>query len=460
MGAMFNRSWFGRLWTVQEVVLAQGDRIFFRCGNEILSWLKILMAVDALVTRSHQYGQVKKATQVLKYLSTMMMAKRYPGLLAILKDKPGHTVTEPHMSHILVYARQQASSDPKDRIFAFYGVLQELGFDIPSPDYNKSVQDIYREATVGAIKKDRILYLLTQAPSDHRLPGLSSWVPDWSEEGWHDADPRTALLYDRFCASGPADPKWRFSEDERRLILTGKWIDTVIYRTDVLDTRLEKAPLSASAGGIDLTSMSESFLQMPTSTRILKHWAEVSAWYAEYPTGETVKEALKRTLVQDYPRYQGDESFHEAFEAWYHLMASEEHEAGEATEGPGVAQLLNHLLPSWSEQARAGIQRARDRALYQKVLATGGGRAFQFPAMVFSNKKCFFTTENGYIGTASGLIQAEDRIAVVAGLSVPLILRPVEGDVFQLITHAYVHGVMYGDAWPGDEKELTDIQLV
>ena len=51
-----------------------------------------------------------------------------------------------------------------------------------------------------------------------------------------------------------------------------------------------------------------------------------------------------------------------------------------------------------------------------------------------------------------------DVIAVVAGLEMPLLLRPVEGG-YRLLAHAYVHGIMHGEAWPEREEELEEIVL-
>ena len=55
--------------------------------------------------------------------------------------------------------------------------------------------------------------------------------------------------------------------------------------------------------------------------------------------------------------------------------------------------------------------------------------------------------------------KAGDAIAIVAGLEMPLLLRPVEGG-YRLLAHVYVHGIMYGEAWPKGKEELDEIVLV
>jgi hypothetical protein len=52
-----------------------------------------------------------------------------------------------------------------------------------------------------------------------------------------------------------------------------------------------------------------------------------------------------------------------------------------------------------------------------------------------------------------------DKIVIIRGLEMPLLLRPVENG-YKLITHVYVHGMMYGEMWPQDEGCLEDIILL
>lgn len=84
---------------------------------------------------------------------------------------------------------------------------------------------------------------------------------------------------------------------------------------------------------------------------------------------------------------------------------------------------------------------------------------YHFLVFGFANRRALFTTEEGYMGTApavvsennqaANMIKAGDKIAVVAGLEMPRVLRPVEMDgsgevVYRLVTHVYMHGTMYG----------------
>jgi hypothetical protein len=73
--------------------------------------------------------------------------------------------------------------------------------------------------------------------------------------------------------------------------------------------------------------------------------------------------------------------------------------------------------------------------------------------------RTFFVTKTGWIGTVEGMIQEDDVVVLLAGLEMPIILRPVE-DRFRVVGPAYVHGMMDGVQWPKTPNELNLISLV
>jgi hypothetical protein len=75
--------------------------------------------------------------------------------------------------------RSRHATDPKDRAYAFYGVLERLGVEITESNYGKSVNEIYLDLFKGLIASRWSITLLL----DVGMPGLGdnpTWVPDWS----------------------------------------------------------------------------------------------------------------------------------------------------------------------------------------------------------------------------------------------------------------------------------------
>lgn len=72
--------------------------------------------------------------------------------------------------------------DPKDKAFALRAILQKMSKDdLPVPDYNCSLGQIYKELCVQLIQATGSLHLLLPAALNS-CPGQPSWIPDWSKE--------------------------------------------------------------------------------------------------------------------------------------------------------------------------------------------------------------------------------------------------------------------------------------
>jgi hypothetical protein len=195
---------------------------------------------------------------------------------------------------------------------------------------------------------------------------------------------------------------------------------------------------------------------------VLKSWVEISQW-SDYPTGESTREALQRTLVNDDPECNADVAKENSFDYWYNTMI-----LGELDMTVRAIQRVGagSSIPSQPWQREIFLREMMKRFPQEKLVffgLNGPGFKFHSTAMAFSQMKCFFFTENYYIGTAADPlpvpIEPGDKIAIVRGLEMPLAVRPVEGG-YKLLTHVYVHGIMYGEAWPQNEENLEEIVLL
>lgn len=85
-----------------------------------------------------------------------------------------------------------------------------------------------------------------------------------------------------------------------------------------------------------------------------------------------------------------------------------------------------------------------------------------------SQRRRFCTTELGLFGVVPSDCKPGDRVFVLRGGAVPLILIPVashsnvedQGQKYQLIGDAYIRGVMYGEALSFDEVQESDVVLL
>jgi hypothetical protein len=84
--------------------------------------------------------------------SAMSLHSRIYNLISQLESQS--VVNGPGVSDILLGTGGMHATEPKDRIFALYGVLQALDVSIPEPNYDKPLAKVYIEAATTIINYD------------------------------------------------------------------------------------------------------------------------------------------------------------------------------------------------------------------------------------------------------------------------------------------------------------------
>ena len=164
----FNRPWFTRIWVLQEVIASSGDPEVI-CGQFTLRWsavvkVALFMRINSLHLStgggSHSYNAI-----------LMQTCKDYPRPLFFL----------------LANTRFFQATDPRDKLFALYGACTPMEKDmLASPyfeiSYEKSIKDVYRDATAGFMVHFNTLELMGEAWNEEScsIPGLPSWIPNWN----------------------------------------------------------------------------------------------------------------------------------------------------------------------------------------------------------------------------------------------------------------------------------------
>lgn len=128
---LFSRPWFSRMWIIQEVVMASADPDVL-CGRLKLHW-------SSFVRVANFFQDTGLAGSTIQKSKTSDVA-----LIQDFKKTPRQ------LDDLLWMTRGCAATDPRDRIFALYGLVQlELMSDAMEHDGDS-------------------------------MQGLPSWVPDWS----------------------------------------------------------------------------------------------------------------------------------------------------------------------------------------------------------------------------------------------------------------------------------------
>jgi hypothetical protein len=443
------------MWTVQEIAL--NFKGLINCGGVTLPWTDLIVAVDVLGAIDYNFGGWNRVLQLQKYLAVSLLIETYPQGKRIINENNirsgvSNIDNEFDIFRTFLYAREKQSSDPKDRIFALYAVLAELGVKLPLPDYRKTLAEIYADATLTLIEHDQSLVVLHFVTSANRRKDLPSWVPDFTDRVFDEGDTRFPITRARFGAGGSLESKWETRAGGSQLLVRGKVIDRVMYRgqrlplIDPRDVNVSKLLHKDANGTLSLT---DTFRNLRSAIQIFREWCDVSLWSASYPNGESIQDALRTTLLNDYPRSMNDAACMSAFAPWFQYMTKPEESDSQLHAG------------SENSPARIAAELKRFSTCF-----TGPGLPFHAVAMPFCSNKTFYRTEQGWFGTAPEFIpdpvQAGDVIMSIRGMAMPVILRPlVETGGYRLISHCYVHGFMYGEAWEeGANYRETSILIV
>ncbi|KAL6837228.1 heterokaryon incompatibility domain-containing protein [Trichoderma camerunense] len=407
IGPLFKRSWFSRMWTIQEVALPSQQLVRVLCGSVSLPWLYLAIALDMLRASDYKWGDWHSAMRLQAHLSGLLAAKR-EGSGAVSQSSNKRSLLE-----ILLYGTEKKCTDPKDRIFALFGIFQELDIIVPAPDYSETLGRIYAAATVACFTNDSCMEFLYHVPSEIRRAGLPSWTVDWGDTAWTATDQRVTVTKKPFTASGMSSPSLQFSENTLRIQIQGSIVDRV---------RQVGQPLSV-----------KSRQHSAINERLI--WDGLRM------------EANNRWNLDDTA-----EDIHAAFEvftSWVDLASSARSQSsGKHAEISRYALCETLLEYHSSEETEQEIVNLK---------------SFQLKIMTTCQRKRFITTESREIGLVPDIVQVGDVVALISGLHLPVILRPVDQGRFLYVCHAYIHGLMGGEKWDKsakvgiwDSKHLTD----
>jgi hypothetical protein len=194
-------------------------------------------------------------------------------------------------SKLLLYTQAQSSTDQKDKIFAFQGLLNLLGVPFPAPDYAKPVRQVYREAAAVSIYHDHSLRLLSALTGESDVKGLPSWVPDWSNE--HAIS--EIAMWDEEHATGNSRAVFEISKDKKLLTLHGKIIDTIEESSLMYPYRQSL---------IKLPGQQVTYASRKQEVRILQQWFDTFGGDVQFFT-ELMRNAWAKTKDPSYLESSG-----------------------------------------------------------------------------------------------------------------------------------------------------------
>ncbi|KIW03599.1 uncharacterized protein PV09_05352 [Verruconis gallopava] len=151
---LFERPYWKRVWTIQEILVAR--KLTIRLGDENLSWETLQQLAPHIGWgRDYHYADYGKSLYMHRNDS------KY----------------ESKLCHLLVNARGFECNDPRDKVYGLLGLTSDIKL---TPDYTASVQDVYIQTTKALLMEGYLGILTACGDLGHYSKLLPSWVPDFS----------------------------------------------------------------------------------------------------------------------------------------------------------------------------------------------------------------------------------------------------------------------------------------
>lgn len=424
---LLDRAWFLRAWIVQEIALSKNTTVI--CGSTVITWSELYRALHYIIT--HQiwifefYGspqiEVLMSLQISQFEISQNRKKTY--------------------WHLLARHRKALASNPRDHVFAFYGLSSHESFKEHSivPDYSQTVRDVYMRVATTALLKAKTLDFLSIArhkKTDDEILNLPSWVPDWRQS---DGLCQSFLLFENLEAD--PDFKWPYfatgdsiytpiiHERLGQLEVSGYIVDTVV--------RVSRQWILQDTSGYQ--SIRKQALVLQRNQAFIHDWETTidlrSTPTPKYPTGEDLEEAAWQTFVaglaadnKDAIRplyYKFRQRQH--YLRWIHIYGLDNHVWLWA-----LVVILGHMLRFIGiPNPEMGFRTLTGQMINRRIVKT----------------------DKGYIGLVPDLTKEGDQIVLLKGGKFPFVLRMKDGGVWEFIGDSYVHGITRGELWES-AKEL------
>jgi hypothetical protein len=157
VSALLNRDWFDRVWTIQEISLAN-RKAMVQCGSDFIAWPLLRRAIICISSKTEDMD-------ALGHLDKIEFTCR--------------DLTIKTANYLLRLSRSRSCHDPRDKIYGILSIAAPQIADSIQPDYFLDPADIYKAYTSTEIALTHPLDDLSLGSSKSTLPGLPSWVPDW-----------------------------------------------------------------------------------------------------------------------------------------------------------------------------------------------------------------------------------------------------------------------------------------
>jgi hypothetical protein len=440
---LFRRPWFSRAWIVQEYTLGGQDPtrlingVTFCCGKERMFNL-IEASMDILKQKPNQdWEWAKIRVKVSSIYSTRASSwLRQQSHLEL-------PVNKYQLLPIILDSNVRIAKDPRDKIYAFLGLAEEVFGGAPADfasktlilNYSATVEDVYSSFVRAVVEATKRLDILGTCYREKESGHVRrTWTTDWTI--WIDIgilvgdimNSGLPRLYEfTYDVTPGVECTARFADDLSTLTVTGFVWDQIFF---VSSTLSDTEPDSEAVFKKDC----QEILNLAKET-----WTEDK----DHCQTADCEDIHLKTLVWDMEDERNGKIFPDTWKTSFRRWIMDETLTGTNTSA-GVVSGDSGILTSTSEAV------TDDDSEFTSAFHKSMGSRYR---VLF--------THDGYIGRGRELVKAGDIVCILLGCAVPMVLRPIDGH-YELVAEAYVPGIMHGEAMTAlkeGRKTLQEFEL-
>jgi general stress protein 26 len=417
------QEWYMRSWVVQEMVL--GSKVVCLYGDQSESVCVELESLANLIDRGQSqtfhHPEYKKFFDSKSGPQQTSRMQQLDGWRRLREGREKYVKLD--AITLLYRTRSTNSTDPRDKVYSLLALLNEADRSVIKVNYSidNTVQKVYIDFAQHIIRSGEGMKLLYHAGTSRKIPGLPTWVPDWSFE------PRNRIDETLYHTTGMLDAlpaTISLSEDGSKISLSAIIWDVVGCVYHPLNYPEPGGPF----GSFGLLTILENLIYTICEKLKLKH--------GRYPCNADLNDIIWKTLVVDRgwgTRRAGPEE-QKAYGAFLETLPRGDPEIH--LELLGKEEYQERCFPLWLLATQAQLGR---------VLAS---------------------TTHGDIAVLPNDAKAGDLIVAFPCASLPFVIRPCQDGAFELVGTCYVYGHMDGlilyalNAMTGSwAKHVTEITL-
>ncbi|KAH7418491.1 heterokaryon incompatibility protein-domain-containing protein [Cadophora sp. MPI-SDFR-AT-0126] len=448
-----NIAWFSRVWTIQEIGLAQQGVCTIHCGNDTENYdfanAELLSLTTALNVRS-----AYPLNDLLYHQSTHIF--RADLRSRVLTNEP---LSRGTIGRLLRYLALYDATNPRDKIYGLYGILAKLGFTMPKPDYTLSVDEVYWKSMVAIVEKEPDLAFLSLASGiDSHIPNAPSWVPDFRKTS------SFMCLDGTHCATKESLPVVHIHNRGAELQVSGVIVDRI---SNHVRQKVWEPPFGTREVcdgryfGLDDPEMffsTVSTLQAWMTIALIKDSHARERYNNFYKaTLEVATQGHLRLMNCDAKDFADFLDLLHWNSDWYKPVTPSDVQRNleKAANDPGMRDRFfnptyNEYVenPEWQTMCAMKVHPKISKILHLVWAVARGNTIFE--------------TATGWLGVGANTLMEDDVVALISGMRMPVILRSILGAgerKFMVVGTAYVSGMMDGEAWDEGEKNLEDLSL-